>query len=96
MLKEGALSEVIWLEDLVLLSEDEVLFIDELRRSGNSYAMTLHGFGTVRFKFRHLNGASGAKVEFDTGSVTTTADGPWTRAELTFGRSSRGALVIRY
>ena len=96
VLKEGALSEVIWLEDLVLLSEDEVLFIDELRRSGNSYAMTLHGFGTVRFKFRHLNGASGAKVEFDTGSVTTTADGPWTRAELTFGRSSRGALVIRY
>ena len=92
--REGQLSEVIWLEDLVVLSHDEVLFIDEPMSTPNGYALTLHGFGTVEFRFRLLAGTSAAKVQFDAGTVQTTPDGSWISVTTTFQQRSRGTLVI--
>ena len=76
------------------LVPDEVLFIDEPMSTPNGYALTLHGFGTVEFRFRLLAGTSTAKVQFDAGTVQTTPDGSWISVTTTFQQRSRGTLLI--
>ncbi len=94
VVREGTLSEVLWLDELVIWSDDESLFVEEIDNRNGTYIATLHGNGTMCFRLRGLGGTSVHSIRLDDTDVEASTHRDWADVTVTFSDRSRKTLEI--
>ena len=92
--KEGRLSEVVWLDGLAIGVEDEDVYAESVSVSGGIYVIKLHGFGRGELLVRVLGDKHLATTVFRGEPVETTTREGWTAIGVDFGRRSTGECSI--
>ncbi|MHA1228814.1 MAG: hypothetical protein ACTSPV_18980, partial [Candidatus Hodarchaeales archaeon] len=93
--KEGRLSEVIWFDNLVILIEDEKIYVEEISLSTGIYSVRLHGFGKVKIFLQRFDGKPFKTILFEDKPVDILGAEEWTTVKINFGHKSTGKLILK-
>lgn len=91
---EGRLSELIWRDNLVLLIEDERVYVEALEEREGGFELEVHGYGEAKLKMRLLDGKEIRSISIDEADMEPAADAWWATAALVFGKKSTMKLRV--
>jgi hypothetical protein len=92
--REGAITELLWLDDCILHTDDGDLFIESLERTEDGFAAALHGHGEVCLSAALRTACPVRVVNWSGDSAAATPAGPGTEIRLSFDGCSNALLRI--
>lgn len=92
--KEGQLSEVIWLENLAMLVQDEKVYVEEVSLSSGIYSMKLHGFDKGEIFLQAMDKEPFKAILFEGKPANIVSGEEWTVVKIDFGGKTIGNLSV--
>ena len=93
MVREGRISIVNQLDELVILTDDDNLHAETIRPEDESFAVELHGYGNAEIKLCALEGGE-ISASFEGVDVPLQTQDGWKVAPITFGDRSVSELKL--
>ena len=93
---EGALSEIVWVKDLVLKLQDAKVMVDSVTNEGKNCKIQLHGYGLAEMKMQSLAGRRIERVVCENREQACSNEGEWTKVEFDFGSRSEINLKVDF
>ena len=93
---EGTVTEIIWIDSLVLIVDDPRLYVARIEHTGGEYRAEVHGCGSVEIQIFMIGEVKLTTLAFRDHAVRHQLDGEhgWYRAKLDFSGSSVGEMSI--
>ncbi len=92
--REGRMSEVLWVGNLALLLEGDELYVEEVGQSSTAYSLKVHGIDRPVLRFRFLNGEPCDRITIGGQATVWQDEGEWSSVRVEFGSRSTVALEI--
>ena len=91
---EGRLSEIIWRGNVVLLIEDEKVYVESVTERDEGFEIEVHGYGEANLKMRLLDGSEIGSITFDEKEVKPAVVDSWAAVSHVFGKKSVTKLRV--